>query len=113
MIRRPPRSTLFPYTTLFRSQYKHSGDDGHTRALDKLLHKFIHRPPFLPLVENLFREFWKSGISKMFRGCRGSRKWSRKVPPPGPPKTPTFDPPPPDPPKPPHLNPPGAGGGGP
>src|SRR3712207_7321844 len=36
MIRRPPRSTLFPYTTLFRSdqrcqqdreQEKHSGDD--------------------------------------------------------------------------------------
>src|SRR5690349_22871086 len=25
MIRRPPRSTLFPYTTLFRS---HSGEDG-------------------------------------------------------------------------------------
>src|SRR2546430_5383549 len=23
MIRRPPRSTLFPYTTLFRSQYAH------------------------------------------------------------------------------------------
>src|SRR5688572_31779503 len=23
MIRRPPRSTLFPYTTLFRSQYPH------------------------------------------------------------------------------------------
>src|SRR2546429_5383919 len=26
MIRRPPRSTLFPYTTLFRSQYGHSRD---------------------------------------------------------------------------------------
>src|SRR5277367_6952546 len=25
MIRRPPRSTLFPYTTLFRSHGKHSG----------------------------------------------------------------------------------------
>src|SRR2546427_6120428 len=25
MIRRPPRSTLFPYTTLFRSQAKHLG----------------------------------------------------------------------------------------
>src|SRR6202030_4493706 len=25
MIRRPPRSTLFPYTTLFRSRYKRSG----------------------------------------------------------------------------------------
>src|SRR2546427_3484102 len=23
MIRRPPRSTLFPYTTLFRSQHRH------------------------------------------------------------------------------------------
>src|SRR2546422_2168873 len=28
MIRRPPRSTLFPYTTLFRS---HQGDPGLTR----------------------------------------------------------------------------------
>src|SRR3712207_9406219 len=26
MIRRPPRSTLFPYTTLFRSWIKHSVD---------------------------------------------------------------------------------------
>src|SRR2546429_3758642 len=25
MIRRPPRSTLFPYTTLFRSRIEHSG----------------------------------------------------------------------------------------
>src|SRR2546421_2232128 len=27
MIRRPPRSTLFPYTTLFRSKPYHSNDD--------------------------------------------------------------------------------------
>src|SRR5256885_7439462 len=27
MIRRPPRSTLFPYTTLFRSDYAHEGTD--------------------------------------------------------------------------------------
>src|SRR3712207_7603428 len=26
MIRRPPRSTLFPYTTLFRSGRRHCGD---------------------------------------------------------------------------------------
>src|SRR2546423_6519467 len=25
MIRRPPRSTLFPYTTLFRSRHEHAG----------------------------------------------------------------------------------------
>src|SRR2546422_1463418 len=39
MIRRPPRSTLFPYTTLFRSMNQHrnvggrGGDPGHDRAL--------------------------------------------------------------------------------
>src|SRR3989441_12988310 len=27
MIRRPPRSTLFPYTTLFRSERHHAPDD--------------------------------------------------------------------------------------
>src|SRR2546430_10370526 len=27
MIRRPPRSTLFPYTTLFRSRPEHDGDE--------------------------------------------------------------------------------------
>src|SRR2546430_12375272 len=27
MIRRPPRSTLFPYTTLFRSERRHGGLD--------------------------------------------------------------------------------------
>src|SRR2546427_5722457 len=32
MIRRPPRSTLFPYTTLFRSQYL---DDRRSRSVDR------------------------------------------------------------------------------
>src|SRR2546422_2157543 len=37
MIRRPPRSTLFPYTTLFRSQVNHRGlcsELGHGRMLE-------------------------------------------------------------------------------
>src|SRR2546426_12119997 len=29
MIRRPPRSTLFPYTTLFRSLQRARAEDGH------------------------------------------------------------------------------------
>src|SRR3712207_6972548 len=29
MIRRPPRSTLFPYTTLFRSRGRNDGKDHH------------------------------------------------------------------------------------
>src|SRR5260370_32141042 len=39
MIRRPPRSTLFPYTTLFRSR------DGLTQTLSNLnLDKFVGQP---------------------------------------------------------------------
>src|SRR5260221_10699944 len=34
MIRRPPRSTLFPYTTLFRSQVPHRDDGGVEHAAD-------------------------------------------------------------------------------
>src|SRR2546422_4690849 len=33
MIRRPPRSTLFPYTTLFRSQRQAPGAAGRRQAL--------------------------------------------------------------------------------
>src|SRR2546425_3790327 len=34
MIRRPPRSTLFPYTTLFRSVLRKGADEGHLAELD-------------------------------------------------------------------------------
>src|SRR3712207_8859283 len=33
MIRRPPRSTLFPYTTLFRSTHADAGADGIDRPV--------------------------------------------------------------------------------
>src|SRR5712664_4932680 len=32
MIRRPPRSTLFPYTTLFRSHARTAGDSSHVEV---------------------------------------------------------------------------------
>src|SRR3712207_7301400 len=38
MIRRPPRSTLFPYTTLFRSV----GEDGRVRGVDDQLPTHRH-----------------------------------------------------------------------
>src|SRR3712207_6131790 len=39
MIRRPPRSTLFPYTTLFRSEYHRNvlGDPGYEGAMAVVL----------------------------------------------------------------------------
>src|SRR3712207_7216388 len=46
MIRRPPRSTLFPYTTLFRSELEPdtAGGAGHQRqfvALDGIAHGML------------------------------------------------------------------------
>src|SRR2546422_4351551 len=46
MIRRPPRSTLFPYTTLFRSRPRLVGEDlveGALHALEILLVLHEHR----------------------------------------------------------------------
>src|SRR2546430_16132223 len=40
MIRRPPRSTLFPYTTLFRSDQAHGG----TRVVDQASLRQLHVP---------------------------------------------------------------------
>src|SRR3712207_7187747 len=40
MIRRPPRSTLFPYTTLFRSDRAHQGAGDHADEEDQLLKTF-------------------------------------------------------------------------
>src|SRR5256886_5145689 len=38
MIRRPPRSTLFPYTTLFRSRRLGVGEDGRDPVRERLGH---------------------------------------------------------------------------
>src|SRR2546430_7778387 len=52
MIRRPPRSTLFPYTTLFRSSQKQMGAFMHAMGDPEAL--LSH----LPLVDQpLLREF--------------------------------------------------------
>src|SRR3712207_8241543 len=43
MIRRPPRSTLFPYTTLFRSQPGRDGPQRERDAARGLRHTPAHR----------------------------------------------------------------------
>src|SRR2546422_4623280 len=49
MIRRPPRSTLFPYTTLFRSQVRAVEVPGHEPGgatlgrADELVHRVRHQ----------------------------------------------------------------------
>src|SRR3712207_8689808 len=50
MIRRPPRSTLFPYTTLFRSHRQELieldsaiGDGDHGANMDRGMHKAVEK----------------------------------------------------------------------
>src|SRR3712207_8809278 len=70
MIRRPPRSTLFPYTTLFRSaKYRYQTPDGATiwvtpsvgRDHSALTSNFGGAPSTLDVKSNLFglRAGWR------------------------------------------------------
>src|SRR2546422_6085895 len=47
MIRRPPRSTLFPYTTLFRSHVHHRIAGEHA-VFERFLDPLLHRADVLP-----------------------------------------------------------------
>src|SRR2546429_7306750 len=50
MIRRPPRSTLFPYTTLFRSFLRRVGYIRRTLARLEVLMKLVFGVPVLALA---------------------------------------------------------------
>src|SRR5438552_9948888 len=62
MIRRPPRSTLFPYTTLFRSAEIGSVEVGKRADLVVVSLRGAHTTPFYP----------ESVISHLVYSCRGS-----------------------------------------
>src|SRR2546421_9036027 len=65
MIRRPPRSTLFPYTTLFRSYGRQGGDCGR-RSPDGEGSRG-------PLCQYCRRGVWRTGRLE----CRRDRKSTR------------------------------------
>src|SRR3712207_8793894 len=58
MIRRPPRSTLFPYTTLFRSVcFLHSyADDAHERRMLEVL-RAEHPDAVVSISSQVLREY--------------------------------------------------------
>src|SRR2546430_11459367 len=60
MIRRPPRSTLFPYTTLFRSERERC--KGHLEATIKHLKKAIEiDPAYMEAQNNLGARYLERG----------------------------------------------------
>src|SRR2546422_5594279 len=66
MIRRPPRSTLFPYTTLFRSGIDARPAPEHRRPVLPLVHLRLGRAAPFPV-------FLRIGMA----GRRGDRKSTR------------------------------------
>src|SRR3712207_6863722 len=53
MIRRPPRSTLFPYTTLFRSRLRDGTKSGSDRSLHEQPAKGVHIPKKVHIIDSL------------------------------------------------------------
>src|SRR2546422_10453658 len=88
MIRRPPRSTLFPYTTLFRSlaageteAYGHPRVSAESaplfnhcaRAMDKGLTEGAHGLPLIGIAE------WSDAMNRDGRQGRGESVWLRRL----------------------------------
>src|SRR3712207_7513967 len=67
MIRRPPRSTLFPYTTLFRS-LDHHGIDRAVCTAGRDLDDGVHHIP-----AGLVRHLTKDGVAAVSVGSRSHR----------------------------------------
>src|SRR5256885_5939368 len=91
MIRRPPRSTLFPYTTLFRSTSPHSGCAGRPEGrcaerqglrLSTATHRSEEHTSELQSPCNLVCRLLLE--KKNYSPTRGSRRASRRIPTPEP-----------------------------
>src|SRR5256885_8626151 len=80
MIRRPPRSTLFPYTTLFRSRAREAGADILVTAGGASVGEYDLVQPALA-AEGLALSFWKiamrPGKPMMFGILKGMRVLGR------------------------------------
>src|SRR5690349_23949070 len=75
MIRRPPRSTLFPYTTLFRSQ-RYIESDLMKAAPDDVA-KFVSNPAYFePFVQKTATVGGKVYGVPLFRGQRSEEHTS-------------------------------------
>src|SRR3712207_7035959 len=79
MIRRPPRSTLFPYTTLFRSAVEVEERE-HERALlgdlrQQLLHRAGQRPPVAQPGEGVGQRLVARGRSEEHTSELQSRQY--------------------------------------
>src|SRR2546427_5964619 len=76
MIRRPPRSTLFPYTTLFRSLFEgiNAGDSDYSAVITKLKSAgvdFVYYGGYHPEMGLLLRQASEQGLKVRMMGPEG------------------------------------------
>src|SRR3712207_7640475 len=83
MIRRPPRSTLFPYTTLFRSVYDEAGTEGRfaaraprTSFLQRLRPTARTFRPLLPLYPHAIESLDLRGYDTVISSSRSEEHTS-------------------------------------
>src|SRR2546430_12650281 len=77
MIRRPPRSTLFPYTTLFRSRHPAVPLQSETEEEERPLKDETAVPPDATLLENELQEAVDAAIAQLPEAQRIDRKSTR------------------------------------
>src|SRR5687768_18195090 len=75
MIRRPPRSTLFPYTTLFRSQELERGDSG-VRSTASVQGSLVMYPIYAYGNEEQRKKYLPKLASGEWLGCRSEEHTS-------------------------------------
>src|SRR6266511_6026643 len=84
MIRRPPRSTLFPYTTLFRSQVHRQPDDRawvvtvHTDDLSRHRHRELGEPALPGPVPRARHQVDVFSFGEGAAGAAGRAGWDRE-----------------------------------
>src|SRR3712207_8801042 len=71
MVRQPPRSTLFPYTTLFRSDHVHHAAEplAHVRLGHRLLEPLLPGREALDLELRHHREEGTAGVGEQAPGA--------------------------------------------
>src|SRR2546426_12781774 len=74
MIRRPPRSTLFPYTTLFRSDRRQDRDDRHNdQQLNERESTLVVEPARKELKHGLLSSFFSVPGETLYPDMPGNR----------------------------------------
>src|SRR3712207_8091231 len=76
MIRRPPRSTLFPYTTLFRSAHG-VGPDYNGARLESRLGHLLHGHLLRPVPHDGFHEYRPPFLKTPYKDSARDRKSTR------------------------------------